>query len=539
MPHYNPEYCEYSHMKKFFFILPLLSSLLVKAQNIDAYNKIYNRTYLETASKDFKKALYIADSLYKVSETPTLQAKSLMLSANLYRDAKDFKRALSYAEKAETIIENTDDLNWQARISLFLAGQYRGVELYSQSKKYAQKTLETGKRIKDTLTAHKIQGLILQEMAYYEMDQKRYKKSNEYIQQSQLHFNNIIKEKDFFTADNEQMLGSNYYHLKNIETALFHYEKALRLIKLVPENETTGYIYIGLAHVYLEKKDLPKARQYLDLAKKGSEKTENLELKKEVYNAEKQYYLQTENIEKLKITDQRKDTLEKKIESKTHRFIEESYNNLDKKIIKTEKKSIQKNYFILAVLVLLIIILILYIRSKIQQKKNIEKFREILKKANKKSKPENIISLTAEIISAPEAEIATPPIMMTSETEQRLLAKLKKFEKSNLFNHKNISLPYLAGHFETNTKYLSYVINTYKKKDFNNYINELRINYIIEKLKNDPQYRNYKMASLADEVGFSSHSKFTTVFKKVTSLSPSLFIKYLQEESQNKHSVNN
>jgi hypothetical protein len=68
-----------------------------------------------------------------------------MLSATLYRDAKDFKRALLYAEKAETIIENTDDLNWQARISLFLAGQYRGVELYSQSKKYAQKTLETVK----------------------------------------------------------------------------------------------------------------------------------------------------------------------------------------------------------------------------------------------------------------------------------------------------------------------------------------------------------------------------------------------------------
>lgn len=529
----------YNPMKKIFIILSSLSILLIGAQNPTTYNKLYTKTYLETSHQDFNRALYIADSLYSTSETPYFQAKSLMLSANLYRDAKDFKRALSYAEKAETIIEKTDDLNWQARISLFLAGQYRGVELYSQSKKYAQKALETGKRIKDTLTAHKIQGLILQEMAYFEMDQKRYKKSNEYIQQSQLHFNNIIKEKDFFTADNEQMLGSNYYHLKNMEASLFHYEKALRLIKEVPENETTCYIYIGLANVYLEKKNLPKAKQYLDLAKKGSEKTENLELKKEVYSAEKQYYLQTENIDKLKITDQRKDTLEKKIESKTRWFIDESYNNLDKKIIKTEKKSIQKNYFILAVLVLLIIILILYVRSKLQQKKNVERFREILKKANKKSKSENIISLSAEIITARETEMATPPVMMTSETEQRLLAKLKKFEKSNLFNNKNISLSYLAGHFETNTKYLSYVINTYKKKDFNNYINELRINYIIEKLKNDPQYRNYKMASLADEVGFSSHSKFTTVFKKVTSLSPSLFIKYLQEETQNKNPVNN
>lgn len=517
-------------MKKIFFILNLLSCLLINAQDLAAYNKLYNRTYLETATKDFKKALYTADSLYKVSETPTLQAKSLMLSATLYRDAKDFKKALSYAEKAETIIESTDDLNWQARISLFLAGQYRGVQLYSQSKKYALKTLETGKKIKDTLIAHKIQGLILQEMAYYEMDQKKYRKSNEYIQQSQLHFNNVIKEKDFFTADNEQMLGSNYYNLKNSKASLFHYKKALNLVKNFPENEITGYIYNGLVNIYLEKKDLINAGKYLDLAKQVSEKAENLELKKEVYDIEKQYYLQTENIEKLKVIDKKKDTLEKKIESKTRQFIDESYTNLDKKIVKAENKNVQKNYLIVMALVLIIIILILYIRSKIQQKENIEKFRQILKKANEKPKAENSISLSETVVPVPQMENSATSVMMTPETEQKLLAKLKKFEKSNLFNNKNISLSYLAGHFETNTKYLSYVINTHKKKDFNNYINELRINYIIEKLKNDSQYRNYKMASLADEVGFSSHSKFTKVFKKETSLSPSLFIKYLQDE---------
>ncbi|MGC5744441.1 helix-turn-helix domain-containing protein [Chryseobacterium sp. NFX27] len=121
---------------------------------------------------------------------------------------------------------------------------------------------------------------------------------------------------------------------------------------------------------------------------------------------------------------------------------------------------------------------------------------------------------------------------MSPETEKKLLAKLNKFEKSTLFTKKNISLPYLSAHLQTNTKYLSYIINTHKKKDFNNYINELRIRYIIEKLKYEPQYRKYKVATLADETGFSSPNKFTTVFKKVTSLSPSLFISYLKTESE-------
>jgi YesN/AraC family two-component response regulator len=330
------------------------------------------------------------------------------------------------------------------------------------------------------------------------------------------------------------MLGSNYYNLKNINASLYHYKKALNLVKDFPENETTSYIYIGLANVYLEKKNLSKAKQYLDLAKKVSEKTENLEQKKEIYTTEKQYYLQTENIEKLKVTDQRKDTLEKKIESKTRQFIDESYTKLDKKIIKTEKKSIQKNYLIFITGLLLILILTLYIRSKIQQRKNIEKFKQILRKSNIKNSTDSPIASEKIDISVHQAGNNEAVVLMSSETEGKLLAKLNKFEKTNLFNNKNISLPFLAGRFETNTKYLSYVINTHKEKDFNNYINELRINYIIEKLKNDPQYRNFKLASLADEVGFSSHSKFSKIFKKVTSLSPSLFIKYLQEEIQEK-----
>jgi tetratricopeptide (TPR) repeat protein len=404
-----------------------------------------------------------------------------MLSATLYRDAKDFKRALLYAEKAETIIENTDDLNWQARISLFLAGQYRGVELYSQSKKYAQKALETGKMIKDTLIAHKIQGLILQEMAYYEMDQKKYKKSNQYIQQSQLHFNNVIKEKDFFTADNEQMLGSNYYHLKNIEASLFHYKKALNLVKDVPENEITGYIYNGLANVYLEKNDLIKAKKYLDLAQKVDDKAEQLELKKDVYNTAKQYYIKIKDIEKLKDIDQKTDTLDSKITAKTRQFIDDSYSKLDKKIVKAEKKSTLKNYLILMSALLVIFIFVLYIRSKIQQRKNIEKFKQILRKSNIKNSADSPVVLEKVDISVHQTGNNEAVVLMSSETEEKLLAKLNKFEKSNLFNNKNISLPFLAGRFETNTKYLSYVINTHREKDFNNYINELRL---ITSLKN-------------------------------------------------------
>jgi YesN/AraC family two-component response regulator len=132
---------------------------------------------------------------------------------------------------------------------------------------------------------------------------------------------------------------------------------------------------------------------------------------------------------------------------------------------------------------LVIFIFVLYIRSKIQQRKNIEKFKQILRKSNIKNSADSPVVLEKVDISVHQAGNNEAVVLMSSETEEKLLAKLNKFEKSNLFNNKNISLPFLAGRFETNTKYLSYVINTHREKDFNNYINELRINYIIEKRK--------------------------------------------------------
>lgn len=122
-------------------------------------------------------------------------------------------------------------------------------------------------------------------------------------------------------------------------------------------------------------------------------------------------------------------------------------------------------------------------------------------------------------------------IIILEETEQRILDSLKKFEEANHFNQKEISLYNLAHEINTNTKYLSNIIKKHKKKSFNSYINDLRINYIVQKLKNNPTYLNYKISHLADEVGFSSHSAFSSVFYQLMGVKPSVFIKKLKEET--------
>ena len=69
--------------------------------------------------------------------------------------------------------------------------------------------------------------------------------------------------------------------------------------------------------------------------------------------------------------------------------------------------------------------------------------------------------------------------------------------------------------------------------NFNTYINKLRINYIVEKLKKDSNFMNYKISYLAENCGFSSHSSFATVFKSITEISPVTFIELLRNEKKN------
>jgi len=116
------------------------------------------------------------------------------------------------------------------------------------------------------------------------------------------------------------------------------------------------------------------------------------------------------------------------------------------------------------------------------------------------------------------------------ETLAGLLKKLDKFEKSNRFIEKNVSLSSMAHDLDTNVSYISRIIKEYRGKNFNNYINGLRIEFVTQLLYNDPQYRKYKIAYLASYVGFSSGAVFTNIFKKETGMTPSYFINQLSKE---------
>jgi AraC-like DNA-binding protein len=198
----------------------------------------------------------------------------------------------------------------------------------------------------------------------------------------------------------------------------------------------------------------------------------------------------------------------------------------------------------MAIILLSSVLIVSFVRFRKTRKKQRSRLRQMLRNQHRLSAvhlsgPDEAAGYGFPNISIEESfgddgESIRPKTesLMTSETENKLLELLDDFENGTLYNSKNMSLPFLAGTLNTNTKYLSFVINHYKSADFKTYINRLRIGYIVDKLSEDEKYRQYKISILAEECGFSSHSKFAAIFKAMTDYSPSAYIKLLDSGIQ-------
>ncbi len=523
-------------MKYFIFLLILLGyNTGLKAQNSEEYNKIYTNTYLDISQKDFPRALKIADSLFSVSETPRFKAKSLMLSASLYQQAGDIKKSVDYAVRADQVIKDNDDFIWKAKISGFLATQYRNLGLFDQSKNYINESLKAIKEIHDPHFVNQTMGFVKQEEAYYEIEMKNYRKSIASVESSQKYFESSGQNNPFLFANNDQLFGLNYYKLKEYDKALAYYSGALDKLNKMPDNFLKALVLNGIAQVYIGKKDVHKAKKYIDQADSIAEKSPYLNLKNEVFKTSQEYYILVKDIEKLQENKVKQDSVIEKIADKNLEFINHSYSGLEKKKKAIEVKSKQKNVLLILFIILLLSGVIYFVIYRRHQKKTISKIKQILKEMDQmKNAPVKIsIAETWNLQKEEDNESEDnreyeQQAIMSPITEKKILSGLDKFEQTLLYTRNTVSLPYLASYCNTNIKYLSHIINTYKQKDFNNYINELRIKYIIEKLKNDPQYHKYKISTLAEEAGFSSQSKFAAAFKKVTTVSPSEFLKHIK-----------
>jgi len=118
--------------------------------------------------------------------------------------------------------------------------------------------------------------------------------------------------------------------------------------------------------------------------------------------------------------------------------------------------------------------------------------------------------------------------VIDQEVITTVLKKLDDFEIKKEFLQHDVNLAMVAKKCNTNTKYLSKIIHSYKGKSFVNYINNLRVDYILKELKINPTLQKYTIKSISEEIGFNTAESFSTAFKKKTGIRPSYYIKELK-----------
>lgn len=115
--------------------------------------------------------------------------------------------------------------------------------------------------------------------------------------------------------------------------------------------------------------------------------------------------------------------------------------------------------------------------------------------------------------------------------KDRLAADITRVMEETLdFCRDDFSLETLARLVDSNSKYVSQVINESFGKNFTSFINEYRIRLACAKLNDTEKYGNLTISAIAEEVGFKSHAQFIRVFKKITGITPSLYQKMSNSE---------
>ncbi len=131
-----------------------------------------------------------------------------------------------------------------------------------------------------------------------------------------------------------------------------------------------------------------------------------------------------------------------------------------------------------------------------------------------------------------------PPSTVPEAIRMDILEKLEEFENSDRFMSADLDLPSLAHELETNTAYLSTIINSYKQLSFPNYLKDLRITMAINRINETPELLKFSISGLAEHFGFKSAGSFSAAFSEKTGVSVSEFLKELKFRKNNPPFIN-
>jgi len=511
--------------------MPFIKIYLKKAKKENDFKKIY-QGYQDAVfySRDKSLKLKYADSCVNY----VLRSHNNELISNAYLEKgviyyffyKQYQPALNEYLKAYEYSRNIKDEFLKYRI-IYLLGvvkSYLGyyddaLKLFNESSEHFQSLINAD--IHPNLIYNNRKGyynsLHQQIICYRQL--KDYSKSDSLIQ---LGLASIPSsgEYNLETAYFHKCLGISDFRKKRYQEAIDNLMLALPEIKKIEDFTWTSviYFYIGQSYEKMDKEALavPYFIKVDSIFQKEKfiipELRSNYESLINYYNKikhpEKELYYTKQLLDADNIINKDFQYISNKIhkEYDTNALLEKQ------KQLESKNSAGQISLIIAIALILGLLVTIVYRNRK--ERTVQRKYEGLEKKIVENEK------LLATSYSVKENKIEVPEIIIND-----ILQKLDDFEKRREFRKKGLTQQELAKKFNTNTTYLSQVINEYKGKKFNSYINELRIQYITHQLYHDHKLLDYTIEALAKKCGITSRQNFSELFQEINGIRPADFIR--------------
>lgn len=442
-------------------------------------------TEIELGNK-YKAGAILLDA-YEVAERNKRTMQLININGNmgiLSLDLKNFQEAKKSFKEAITTIETKQ---------LIAKDSINYVEDYINYHMFLAKAYQAEKRL-DSAMSYIDKGIIISDYyndiegkAYlYELKGKTLTAQEEYSEA----FINLTASKEIFTdLKNEKQISKILYLLADCHFHKGEASKALDIINTLETRYTKNFLL---------------QTDYYDA----------LVLKADVFKSMKQF--ESESAYRQKSADIQKQILAKEdkttiFQTATQYEIQKIKNQFEARQQKDEKRFY--TFLSIAIVVIVIFSFILYrqFTKKKPSTKNIKTVR-----------PEEDIS------TAKKEKTTTQKGIKSDKTVEEILQKLKNLEAQEFYLNPKYNLYATAKKIDTNTTYLSTILNVHKKMTFTEYLNNLRIQYTLNRLEEDKKFRMYTIKAIAKEVGYKSHGSFSRAFKAKTGENPSTYLKKIR-----------
>ena len=542
-----------------------ITNYLKNAKEAHHVEHLFNAYYFHTVYESKPKIMHLyTDTLTQIAEinTNTLNIiKAYQTRSTVYYIEKNYLKSLEYELAALQLIDK-DNHAYEYHKTLYSIGlthfylqQYQDAsDYFSMARTYFENTHDYN-HLRGYMNSIRYEALTASYLG-------RYDYSNELLKLAVKKLPNIKEEgRAVEKAYLDYVYGINLYHLKKNNQSIEVLKGTLEEIIKNEDyaNEHNVYYYLGLNHHILGQKE--EAIGYFSRID-GIFKTKkyiNLEIKN-AYNFLITYYKELKKEEKeLYYTNQLLNATVF-LQNEYKHLSTTLHKQLDVKHLEAEKKRLEnslrvKDLWLLAAFVGGGIAVLVFTVLLIQ---NHRKKKEYLKRYNELSTLRKNLNVEEKILEVPPASSTLYlPATNTTETEtvssneektsvkkaekgfsaasiktlDEILTHLDHFENNLDFLNSDINLNQLAALWNTNRSYLSTLINQYKGKGFTDYVNQLRIDYLLQKLDNEPIWREYKISHISEKIGFSSSRSFSNAFLKITGMSPSFYIQKLRNDS--------